>query len=223
MTARRFVHEKTLELNLTAEILSRVRQRKSFANAYVIGMTQERESRNGVDSAIMGIRRLVGAIQFKAPHRPQFPRDYRFTLERNQLQHLQRLERSFPGLVSYYLPRIATQDELRLGSPTYLTVTNTLPVAGLPPGAHRVVCSVGSALVFSEPVEFQSESAAEELERWLDEAEAGVVTEQEGQAEDREALLSWLAGVDDERGRVAGQVLRGLAVYAIPRAGEPVQ
>ena len=117
MTTRRFVHEKTLELNLSAEVLVLIRS--VHPTAYLIGMTQERENRNGIDSAIQAMGTPLGAIQYKAALRPKSKKEYWFSVHANQLKHLHTLETYFPGRVAYFLPRVNTKHDLRTNSPHF--------------------------------------------------------------------------------------------------------
>ena len=148
MTKRRFVREKTLELNLSAEVLSSIRVK--FPRAFLLGMTQEREGRNGIDAVIQSVHQMIGAIQYKAPFRPRNDGKWRFALQERQLYHLQSLGKRFPGKVAYFLPRVATRDESRDGSPAFLPITNTLAVGIVSPGRHRVVVDATTTIVFSE-------------------------------------------------------------------------
>ena len=213
MTARRFVHEKTLELNLSAEVLSRVRQR--FPNAFLIGMTQERENRNGVDSAIQSVRRFLGAIQFKAAYRPRYPGDYRFSFSSKQLFHLRNLAKRFPGRVSYYLPMVNSRDDLRLGSPSFLTRTARIRAQDVPSGSHGAWIDPPRVIIHSELIEEPLVTAAEELELWLESAHVED-NDRVNAPSDAAEIIRWLSTVDTEPGRVAGQALRGLALLAVP-------
>jgi hypothetical protein len=216
-TLPKLVSEKTLELNLSAELLQRTRRRAPFGQAYLIGMTQAQEHLNGVDAAVMSMGVMLGAIQFKAPLHPGPDAHYWFALEGTQLANLQSLEARFPGRVAYYLPRINTPNDLRSHSPAFLAQTNSLAVAGIAPGSHKARAEPGRVFLRSEPVEVESPAADEQFERWLGDAEARA---QEGRGEsgdDGEILLGWLSEVAEMPNRVAGQALRGLAVLGIPR------
>jgi hypothetical protein len=217
MTSRRFVHEKTLELNISAEVLDRVR--RQYPNAYLIGMTQERENRSGVDSAIQSVRRFLGAIQYKAAYRPREPGDYRFSFSAKQLEHLHSLALRFPGRVSYYLPMVNTRDDLRLGSPSFLTRTARIRAQDVPAGSHGARIEPPRVIIHSQTIEEPLVTAGEELELWLQHA-AAEDAERTGIGRDAGELIEWLSGLDSEPARVAGQALRGLAVLAVPDTDE---
>ena len=67
---RLVISEKTLELNVTAELLGVIRQMPGCQSAYWIGMKQQQEARLGTDEVLANLP--VGsylALQFKAPAR----------------------------------------------------------------------------------------------------------------------------------------------------------
>jgi len=61
------VSEKSLELNVTAEIIEAVKAR--LGQALAVGYTTKQEVRNGLDVSINGSGRVIIALQFKAPIR----------------------------------------------------------------------------------------------------------------------------------------------------------
>ena len=123
-------NEKTMELNLTAEILQGVRQTSS--NAYANGFTIRNEKKHGLDVSFGNVNgnRMTG-IQFKAAksHRGGV---YRFEINNNtgNDQHLKLFYYAFytifyPELpkVFYLFPLIHTVDELETTSPDFLSET----------------------------------------------------------------------------------------------------
>lgn len=214
MTRRRFVHEKTLELNLSAEVLSAVRS--TFPRAFLLGMTQERESRNGVDAAIQSMRTMLGAIQYKAPLRPRYPDEWEFVLNGLQLVHLQSLERWFPGRVAYFLPRIGTRNELSSNSPLYLQVTNALQVGPLAPDHHRAIANSSRDSSLQKPVRYPATPARQLLDEWLDRGRTRDERGQDQRPPDPDRLATWLDEVEEAGPRSAGQTLRGLTLIGIP-------
>jgi len=62
------VSEKTLELNIGAEILQLIRQKHGCHCAFWIGMKQDQEAGNGIDELISNVPSGMHlALQFKAP------------------------------------------------------------------------------------------------------------------------------------------------------------
>ena len=91
---RRVVSEKTLELNVTAEILQVVRAVLGCEGAYWIGMKQSQENTNGIDELIANAKpgfHLV--LQFKSAWAEPKGPNYRFSVSDDQLSNLKR--RSF--------------------------------------------------------------------------------------------------------------------------------
>jgi hypothetical protein len=87
------VSEKTLELNICAEVLEVIRRTPGCGRGFWIGMKQDQEARLGVDELIHNIPAGMHlAFQFKAPRSE--PRDhilYRFTINDRQNDNLLRL------------------------------------------------------------------------------------------------------------------------------------
>jgi hypothetical protein len=175
MTRRLEVSEKTLELNLAAEILRRLRASPRLSRAYLIGMTQAQERLSGVDASLASDLVVVGAIQFKAPHAPTKRPEYRFTLPGRQLGCLQRLAPRLRGRVVYALPCVSRWDELRVTSPDVLSATIRLRVSGLSPGTHRVVVSSSTVTITSDPVVVPRVALVHEIDEWATEFESQPV------------------------------------------------
>ena len=96
------VSEKSLELNVGAELVSRLRGPVNMPKAYLRGLTQREESRSGVDFfARLPHSRRVFAFQFKAPRGPSDDPPYRFTLSRAQHGLLYALAQQDPDGVHY--------------------------------------------------------------------------------------------------------------------------
>jgi hypothetical protein len=222
MTRRLEVSEKTLELNLAAEILPRLRASPRLSRAYLIGMTQAQERLSGVDASLASDLVVVGAIQFKAPHAPTKRPEYRFTLPGRQLGCLQRLAPRLRGRVAYALPCVSRWDELRVTSPDVLSATIRLRVSGLSPGTHRVVVSSSTVTITSDPVVVPRVALVHEIDEWATEFES-----QPGEGATVVDVLGWLGELADmdreqfelrrSRQPALGQALRGLALVAVAR------
>ncbi|MGY5144191.1 MAG: hypothetical protein ACW9XH_06885 [Candidatus Nitrosopumilus sp. bin_32a] len=123
-------NEKTMELNLTAEILQGIR--RTNPNAYANGFTIRNEKKHGLDVSFGNVNsNHMTGIQFKAAksHRSGI---YRFEINNNTEndQHLKLFYYAmytvfFPQLpkVFYFFPLIHTVDELESESPNYLSET----------------------------------------------------------------------------------------------------
>ncbi|MDE3259832.1 MAG: hypothetical protein OYM47_18525 [Gemmatimonadota bacterium] len=86
------VSEKSLELNVGAELLAFLRGPLEMPKAYLRGLTQREESQEGVDFfAQMTPETRVFAFQFKAPRGRGEGEPYLFTIQRRQHEKLSAL------------------------------------------------------------------------------------------------------------------------------------
>ena len=162
------VSEKSLELNVGAELLMLLRWQWGMPKAYLRGLTQREESREGVDSFLQlpqGTR--IFAFQFKAPKGRREGEPYRFTIQRRQHDLLSQLAAGSPGNVFYVLPYYVLSAKLQRYVPCLLHDTWFLPVGsmhGEDPfgtyGTRTVTCVRGMASINPD---FELR-AAEELE-----------------------------------------------------------
>lgn len=136
------VSEKTLELNICAEILASIRLLPGCSGAFWIGMKQQQEARNGIDELIQNIPNGMHlALQFKAPRsepRNQIP--YRFTINDRQNDNLLRLAVNHSEAVYYIFPHYNTFSKMRTDSPQLIGDTWLLKVddlRGLPHSLNR--------------------------------------------------------------------------------------
>ena len=159
------VSEKTLGLNICAEVLQLIRRMPGCRQAFWIGMKQQQEAKLGIDELVSNMPNgLHLALQFKAPRsepRDQVP--YRFTINDRQNSSLLRLAGSRPDAVYYILPQYNSFSKMRLDSPNLLSDTWLLKVYDLrsmPPstnslGTHTVETNPPDAIVWSEPVDLK--------------------------------------------------------------------
>lgn len=163
------VSEKTLELNICAEILQCIRGMHRCQQAFWIGMKQHQEARLGLDELIHNTPAGMHlALQFKAPRsepRDQIP--YRFTINDRQNRNLLRLATNRSEAVYYIFPHYNTFAKMRSESPNLLKDTWLLKVDDLRGlsvstnrlGTHTVETYPPTALVHhSEPVELKMTS-----------------------------------------------------------------
>ena len=124
------VSEKSLELNVGAELLDILRGQCGMPKAYLRGLTQREEHQEGVDFfAELSASTRIFAFQFKAPKGQwgdQTP--YRFTIQRHQHEKLTGLAASWPSCVFYVLPFYVRPAKLRHYVPQLLQDTWFLPV-----------------------------------------------------------------------------------------------
>lgn len=146
------VSEKTLELNICAEVLYVIRQIPGCHGGFWIGMKQQQEARLGIDELIRNIPAGMHlALQFKAPRsepRDQIP--YRFTINDKQNNNLLRLASSRPEAVYYIFPHYNTFTKMHSDSPTLLRDTWLLRVDDLR-GLSNSANKLGTHMVETNP------------------------------------------------------------------------
>lgn len=127
------VSEKTLEMNINAEILAWIRRLRGCEQAFIVGMKQSQEARNGIDSLLSNVpkgRHLL--LQYKAPHAlPAGGNPYKFSLSARQYANLARMASLKPRAVFYVLPHLNQVADLRASSPDFLSATWFLSVNDL--------------------------------------------------------------------------------------------
>jgi len=130
---KRQVSEKTLELNITAELLQIIRSVPGCENAFWMGMKQNQEAKLGIDELIRNVPSGFHlALQFKSPKPlPKNSLPYRFTINDRQNNNLLRLARMKPDAVYYILPHYNTLSRLRTSAPTLLVNTCSIKVIDL--------------------------------------------------------------------------------------------
>ena len=150
--------EKSLELNIGAELLGIMRNQWGKPKAYLRGLTQREERQEGVDFfAQLDPAVRIFAFQFKAPiGRAEGP-PYRYTLKKYQHRALFRLARAAANSVFYVLPfylEIAKlqQDVPNLATDTWLLSVDQLRTADVfGAAASKVVsCTPGQAAINPE-------------------------------------------------------------------------
>lgn len=132
------VSEKSLELNVGAELLAFMRNSWNMPKAYLRGLTQREESREGVDFFVqMPTNYRIFAFQFKRPGGFREPRSpivnprYKFTLNCKQHANLHDLAQVQPNAVFYVFPFYYGVQELEDGIPRLSQDTWLLPVNNL--------------------------------------------------------------------------------------------
>ena len=124
------VSEKTLELNVGAEILNYYRIRCGLPKMYLRGLTQQQESVDGVDFfAKLPSNVRIAAFQFKAPHENANECcPYNFTIQEKQHTNLRKLAKIDKKSVFYVLPFYSSNRKLQKYVPNLLQDTWFLQV-----------------------------------------------------------------------------------------------
>jgi hypothetical protein len=131
------VSEKSLELNVGAELLSVMRNAWGMRKAYLRGLTQREEKQEGVDFFVqLNPSSRIFAFQFKAPKGSIDLVPYRYTLVKEQHNALFALAKGFPGSVFYVLPFYVTTAKLQQDVPTLIRDTWLLQIDQMP--THQV-------------------------------------------------------------------------------------
>jgi hypothetical protein len=127
------VSEKSLELNVGTELLNLMRGPWGLRKAYLRGLTQKEERREGVDffAQLTPTTRLF-AFQFKAPRGRREGAPYRYTLERYQHDSLFSLAQQAPNSVFYVFPFYVTPRKLQRDVPQLLEDTWLLQLEQMP-------------------------------------------------------------------------------------------
>lgn len=139
MTKRLQVSEKSLELNVGAEMLQQIRAWPGCHRALWLGFTQRRERFEGLDMLIHNMG--PGAafmLQFKAPSADSRV-DYFYKFSINEKQHtvLERLASKHPRAVYYVFPLYSKWSKANRHAPdlcqdTWLVPISSVPLSSLP-------------------------------------------------------------------------------------------
>ncbi len=221
---RKQVSEKTLELNIAAELLQVIRALPGCERAFWIGLKQDQEARWGMDELIRNVPRGYHlALQFKAPKAlPLDALPYSFTINDRQNRSLLRLARAGRDAVYYVFPHYNSLSRLGSSIPTLLADTWFLRVFdldGLQPssnlqGTHAVKSRGTMVDVYSDPYSVKA-TTVEGIKRMLRDSHIGP----------RHSLLphtllhEWIEEFchePSEDRRIIGQLFRGLSTVCIP-------
>ena len=100
------VSEKSLELNVCAEVLQHIRTWPGCERALWLGLTQRQERRTGLDELIGNVGPGFSLmLQFKAPWPTSVVDDlYKFSINERQHEALEQLAGQYPEAVHYVFP-----------------------------------------------------------------------------------------------------------------------
>jgi hypothetical protein len=152
------VSEKSLELNIGAELLGLMRNSWGMPKAYLRGLTQAEERQEGVDLFVqLNPKARIFAFQFKAPHGKTESVPYKYTLVKYQHDPLFQLSQYSPRGVFYVFPYYVTFKKLQKNVPTLMMDTWFLDVRQMEPpklfgnfNTRTIRCSNGTAAVNPE-------------------------------------------------------------------------
>jgi hypothetical protein len=153
------VSEKSLELNVGAELLDLLRGSWGMPKAYLRGLTQLEEKQEGVDFFVqLNPTTKLFAFQFKAPKGKSEVLPYRYTLVREQHDMLFKLAQLSPSSVFYVFPFYVTPAKLQQDVPQLLQDTWLLEVGQMATGkvfgstkqTQTVSCQAGNAFINPE-------------------------------------------------------------------------
>jgi hypothetical protein len=222
---RKQVSEKTLEINVCAEMLAIVRTWSGYESSLWIGMKQYEEAVTGLDVFMDNVpdRHFLG-LQFKSPHAdPPNVNPYHYSV--NELQQSKLLRLATGGRSVYYVfPNFNTLERLRSSSPqlignTYMVHVDSIgDIGGDRRKRHTVRCYEPSGRVtVSSPVEIQRAPTAETFFSGLGESMQSVAGKEELGLITYPELRSWLIEtvLADTETRRVGQLLRGFALLAL--------
>ena len=130
MTKRKEVSEKSLELNLCAELLQRIRSWHGCERAVWLGMTQRQERKSGLDEMIRNAPGVAMMLQMKSPWaRSRVDYLYKFTLNQKQHAALEPLAAIHPAAVYYVFPLYSRWSKANQYAPELLRDTWFVPVS----------------------------------------------------------------------------------------------
>ena len=210
------VSEKSLELNIGAELLARLRGPMNMPKAYLRGLTQREEGKEGVDLfAHLSTTTRLFAFQFKAPRGPSEDLPYIFTLSRKQHSLLHTLAKDHPRAVHYVLPFYVSTRKLVRDVPNLFRDTWLLPAAPLDvhtvfsdQKTKRIRCVPGTAYINPE---YEMKNLGKVVLSWEDGIRPGRFAEWY-----RELCLQAKELYDDSPRRNP-QIVRGMRITIVER------
>ena len=131
---RKKVSEKSLELNICAELLQLIRSRSGCQGALWFGLTQAQERQEGIDARIRNAGHGVSImLQFKAPWATSWENGlYKFSVNEQQHEAMEDLAGRNPNAVHYVFPLFSTWEKADRYAPELARDTWTVPVSAVP-------------------------------------------------------------------------------------------
>ena len=226
------VSEKSLELNLCAEMLHRIRSWRGCDKALWFGLTQKQERREGLDARIRNTCSFSLMLQFKAPWETSQEDDlYKFSINERQHAALEQTARCFPHAVYYVLPLYSTwsradQHALDLLRDTWFVPVSSIPgsVLTLPPrtktGYHRVELDRRSGPIEVRVFSPRLTTIAINAKQFFDEKGTGQSTNIDQSLADfgisSEGMRKWLRLMEELEDEGIAPRFRGLNTLTVP-------
>lgn len=137
------VSEKSLELNVCAELLQGIRTVPGCEGALWLGLTQRQERRTGLDEFIHNVGPgMALMLQFKAPWRTSVVDHlYKFSINERQHEALEPLAARYPEAVHYVFPFFSRWSKAKEYAPDLVQDTWLVPVSSIPLAALQAVSS----------------------------------------------------------------------------------
>ena len=128
------VSEKSLELNVCAELLQHIRSWPGCERALWLGLTQAQERRKGLDELIRNVGPGFSLmLQFKAPWPTSRVDDlYKFSINERQHEALEQLAGQHPEAVQYVFPLYSKWSKADRYAPDPAQDTWLVPVSSIP-------------------------------------------------------------------------------------------
>ena len=128
------VSEKSLELNVCAELLQTIRSWPGCHGALWLGLTQAQERRKGLDELIHNVGLGFSLmLQFKAPWPSSIVDDlYKFSINERQHEALEQLALQHPEAVYYVFPLYSNWSKAGRHAPDLAQDTWLVPVSSIP-------------------------------------------------------------------------------------------
>ena len=128
------VSEKSLELNVCAELLQHIRSWPGCERALWLGLTQAQERRRGIDELIRNVGPGFSLmLQFKAPWPSSVVDDlYKFSINERQHEALGQLADEYPEAVYYVFPLYSEWTKADQHAPDLAQDTWLVPVSSIP-------------------------------------------------------------------------------------------
>ena len=128
------VSEKSLELNVCAELLQHIRSWPGCEKALWLGLTQAQERRKGIDELIRNVGPGFSLmLQFKAPWPTSLVDSlYKFSINERQHEALEQLASQYPEAVYYVFPLYSKWTKADRHAPDLAQDTWLVPVSSMP-------------------------------------------------------------------------------------------
>ena len=229
------VSEKSLELNICAEMLLRIRSWCRCERALWFGLTQRRERREGLDSRIRNADSFSLMLQFKAPwETSQEDNLYKFSINERQHAALEQTASSFPDAVYYVFPFYSTWSRADQHAPDLLQDTWLVPISSITSsrlksvsspktGSHRVELDRHGGQISVEIFSPRLTGIAINAKEFFDEKSDALSVDRRQSLHDfgisSDGMLKWLRLMEEMEDEGIAPRFRGLNTLTVPVNG----